>query len=1310
MSNCGSLSNNTTANTAVTSTSGVITVRFEHNRNESRNFSLTIYQECCGGGGAGPSTTYSCTGSSYQIGSGTSSDYKYGPVNNYYNYSYRQIIYTGQELDYMAGEVKAIGFQYAYSSAMTKKTNVTIYMANTTADNFASTTSWITTGLTEVYSGSMNFTSLGWAWIELTNTFPYEGGNLLVVIDDNSGAYDGSSYTFYYSGSTSDPYRQLHQQNDTYNYGNDNISAQTGTQSNYRPNTKFCIDHNCTPRTATFAFATTSVSVIAGESYTQNVTGGENVTYSMTCNPTGIATFNNTTHTVSTVAGSEGTVTVTATWPASDGFCKKTVSYTINVGDGCAQVGSGTEAGSYTPVYTYYSGYYSYTQQLYKASEIIAAGGCQGKINSIKFQYKGPSTYADMTTPVDIYIGTTSATSLSSGWVTDATLTRIHTGAVPFVSGWNTINLATPLDWDGVSNIVVAVRSTSTSYTTDSYFYYTSATGMARYASSSSTIGLSSANVPSSLTGTSSSYRPNIRFCIDCCDDLDIGTFQFDQSNLEYVIGSGAFTAPGLTNTTGMTGVTYSAYSESDGGGSVGSVNSSTGAVTFTGTEGYLTVTAKLAVAGGCDKYTTYRVFVNDGCRRIGNGTLTSSESIIDYYTYDWSQFIYKGNEINGGGTINRISVRAVDADTKSRTIKVYMCLTDKETFSSSTDFIPLADMTQVYSGTHTLSAGWNDFTLSRSFTVPCGKNLVIAFDVDCSSGYASEYFYATSVPSSGIRAYSDSENSPVADMSSYSGNTTLVAARPNIKLCMTECVCPELSFAQQSVTFCQNSTPQHPELECSSSGARTWTSSDASVVRITNATTGAMTIVGPGSCVITLNVAATGQYCAAAAHYKVRVIASCPTLNYNTTANCTGTATPTTIPSYTGYGVMTLSDVVPSCSTTGVTFAGWCGNADGSGSLYQPGTSFPLTRDTTLYAIYFGRCCHPDSATVTYVHQTVTFDDEIDAGYVVNPNQYITVERDDDGFFYYDLCLGENNGKIHAEVTPPDGCSYTNKSWKLEYADGTTLVSSSTGNTFEYTIDSVIGYSLTYRARSSDGCWLNINGRIRVSPGVSVENAHIPDFSVCPESYVPISIGLTGDEGVDVEVNRPGTNIQSTLGHAERIFLPDGVECDLNGDGTRDCGYVSSVTFTDFQNGAVVRSVEDILYLSMTIEHSFIGDLFIKVTCPNGQEATILKKYETGTSDCLSAILALSDNEEDVRGWQVSGSSGADFGIANSSYASASSDYACDSAYSANAIGTPWTYAWSNNSSRGYSYAGGSKSNNNNWYNTYKSKQYLPY
>ena len=82
-------------------------------------------------------------------------------------------------------------------------TGCSIYIGHTTLSSFTSYTDVIDPeSLTLVYAGNMNCTQ-GWNQFILNNPFPYDGvHNIVVAIDDNSGHYAGTSYTFLTSPST----------------------------------------------------------------------------------------------------------------------------------------------------------------------------------------------------------------------------------------------------------------------------------------------------------------------------------------------------------------------------------------------------------------------------------------------------------------------------------------------------------------------------------------------------------------------------------------------------------------------------------------------------------------------------------------------------------------------------------------------------------------------------------------------------------------------------------------------------------------------------------------------------------------------------------------------------------------------------------------------------------------------------------------------------------------------------------------------------------------------------------------------------
>ncbi len=180
------------------------------------------------------------------ITSGTSTGYTSGPVDEYYKYSARQILYTKSDLGLAAGKkgvIKSIYFQYSYNTAMSKKTNVDIYLANTNLTSL-STSSYVPfANFTKVYTGALNCSGNG-TWNEITfdDSFEYNGiGQLVVLIDDNSNQYDGSDYKFKYHSGVSGA--QIYMRDDNSNI--DPSSASTWTSANEltdRPNTKFCIE------------------------------------------------------------------------------------------------------------------------------------------------------------------------------------------------------------------------------------------------------------------------------------------------------------------------------------------------------------------------------------------------------------------------------------------------------------------------------------------------------------------------------------------------------------------------------------------------------------------------------------------------------------------------------------------------------------------------------------------------------------------------------------------------------------------------------------------------------------------------------------------------------------------------------------------------------------------------------------------------------------------------------------------------------------------------------------------------------------
>ena len=121
-------------------------------------------------------------------------------------------------------------------------------------------------------------------------------------------------------------------------------------------------------------------------------------------------------------------------------------------------IGSGSNTNAYLPTYAWYS--YTLSQQIYKPSEI----GSAGTITKVAFKVSN-SKSASRT--IDIYMSHTSTDAFSgnSAWITQSNSYRVFSGNVTFnASGWTTITLDTPFQYNGSSNLLLTVDDNTGSY------------------------------------------------------------------------------------------------------------------------------------------------------------------------------------------------------------------------------------------------------------------------------------------------------------------------------------------------------------------------------------------------------------------------------------------------------------------------------------------------------------------------------------------------------------------------------------------------------------------------------------------------------------------------------------------------------------------------------------------------------------------------------------------------------------------------------------------------------------------------------
>lgn len=453
-------------------------------------------------------------------------------------FQHQQVIYPASMLTDLVGtSITSLTFYLSNmpSSNWTSTFNVSLGPAS--AEVFSSAAYLSTEGLTQVYSGNLTIAEGNKLEIQFVDPYTYTGGNLLLDISTlNSGNY--SSANFY--GITSS-YSSI--------YGYHYSSVQNIYDPYYQsfiPKTSFTVIDSC----ATFML---SVSEVTGSSafisWQPNPSGAEHhyeLSYKLSGTSTwtdcpGIITDNykmltgllpDTTYEVRLRTwcggGYSNDLTTTFTTECSGGGNSQSATFGS---------GTGTSHGNRFPTNMYY--YYSYTQQLFLASEINGPKS----ISQIDVQYFYSTSY---TRNIDIYLGHTSKSSFSnsSDWVSADNLTLVWSGNITFSSSggsWFPIYFTTPFQYNGTDNLVVVFDDNTGSYNNSSEKFYTHTCSESMSLSYSSDSYNTSPMSPNS--GTRSYQRMNMRLPSNCisegCDRPNVVAYNVTDSSALLIFAPG---------------------------------------------------------------------------------------------------------------------------------------------------------------------------------------------------------------------------------------------------------------------------------------------------------------------------------------------------------------------------------------------------------------------------------------------------------------------------------------------------------------------------------------------------------------------------------------------------------------------------------------------------------------------------------------------------------------------------------------------------------------------------------------------------
>lgn len=196
----------------------------------------------------------------------------------------------------------------------------------------------------------------------------------------------------------------------------------------------------------------------------------------------------------------------------------------------------------------------------------------------------------------------------------------------------------------------------------------------------------------------------------------------------------------------------------------------------------------------------------------LGAGsTNVGTAPISTYYGYSYTQQIFTKQEINANAAGNITGLKfyldpSMSIASSSEWV-VYLGQTSKTTFASDSDWIPLSQLTQVFSGAVTNNNGVIEITFATPFAYDNVANLVLAAEEN-SSGYDSndydEAMYVYPSAANSTLNYKNDYNDPdpasppsSGDLKDYKSVTTFTGLTANpIPLC------PVVSYPSNNSTF----------------------------------------------------------------------------------------------------------------------------------------------------------------------------------------------------------------------------------------------------------------------------------------------------------------------------------------------------------------------------------------------------------------------------------------------------------------------------------------------------------------------------
>ena len=199
----------------------------------------------------------------------------------------------------------------------------------------------------------------------------------------------------------------------------------------------------------------------------------------------------------------------------------------------------------------------------------------------------------------------------------------------------------------------------------------------------------------------------------------------------------------------------------------------------------------------------------------------------------------------------------------------------------------------------------------------------------------------------------------------------------------------------------------------------------------------------------------------------------------------------------------------------------------------------------------------------------------------------------------WIDVCIGERIFFEGEGLFPQNNLVYehsaANSVFEWDFGDGIT----GKGPNVSHAYKESGGYKVELTVTDQFGCKSSnfITQRVRVSTKPVFAIADNFPSEVCVGETIQLNGGIAGDSGeANITVASTQGAFQTRGVRSDSLALPDG-----NGR-----SYETSISFTDYRPGDVLTSLDDLRSICLNMEHSWLHDMEISITCPNGKIAKL--------------------------------------------------------------------------------------------------------